>query len=141
MKKETLKRLEGLLIRGKYMTVVGGAKPDPTTVVREGVALDEIKGFVDTVKDTKTGNTILVMRNMNRITAGSRAEITDADLIRAELDHRVYKGLPGEYKYRSYRAEGLHSLEVCKGGKWEPVTDPAPWCPSFEGPEHGQWIE
>lgn len=123
---ENLNGLVGNLVRGRYDVVVGGGQADANVVYRDGVAFDAIQGFVDAVRVTKAGKVILVMRNMNRITPGDRSEVTDTRLLLAELDPRVYKGLAGEYKFRSYRSEGLRNLEVCRGGKWTEVDHAQP---------------
>ena len=116
--------VEGKMVRGSYKVVVGGSKPSASTVMREGVSRDEFKGFVETVRTTKSGHVILTMRTYNRITAGSRSAVTDLELALAEADPRLYKGLPGEFQFRTYRLEGVLSLEVCRGGLWFPVLGP-----------------
>lgn len=121
-----LEPLASNLVRGTYDIVVGGNKRDANVVLREDVPLDEFKGIVSHAFISKDGNLLLCVRTMNRITPGSRMEVTDAQLIQAALDPRLYKSLPGEYKFRSYRFEGIRALEVCRAGQWIPLITAPP---------------
>lgn len=116
-----LEPLASNLVRGRYDIVVGGAKKDENVIIRETVPLDEFKGIVSHAFVSKDGKLLLCVRTMNRIMPGDRMEVTDAQLMQAALDPRLYKSLPGEYKFRSYRFEGIRELEVCRGGKWMPL--------------------
>lgn len=120
-----LEPLANNLVRGRYDIVVGGAKPDATTIIRENVPLDEFKGLVSHAFISKDGKLLLCVRTVNRITSGDRMAVTDEQLLAAALDPRLYKGLAGEFKFRSYRFEGLRELERWNGRQWVPLITAA----------------
>lgn len=115
-----LEPLANKLVRGSYNKVVG-CKKDDNTVYRDGVSSDEFKGVVSHAHVSKDGNLLLYVRNMNRITPGDRMSVTDEQLMAAAADPRLYKNLPGEFKFRAFRFEGIRKLDVCLGGHWRPV--------------------
>ena len=58
---------------------------------------------------------------MNRITPGDRMSVTDEQLMEAAENPNLYKNLPGEFKFRAFRYEGIRQLEVCLGGRWKAI--------------------
>ena len=122
MLKELKSLLEGKIVGGRYETVVGKFNPREEVIYRPGVDKDEFKGRISTVFRSKEGNFCVTLRNFNRITPGDRMAVSDSRLKLAEADPRAYKGLPGEFKYRTLRLEGIQSLAVLKAGKWVPLA-------------------
>lgn len=120
------KLLTNQLVRGTYKIVVGKFNPKEQVVYREGVAKDEFKGRVKSVWRSKDGNVCVVMRHYNRITPGDRKSVSDVVIKMAEESGRAYTGLPGEFKFRSLRLEGIQGIEVMKAGKWVSFSSMSP---------------
>lgn len=115
------KLLENQLVRGNYKIIVGKFNPREQVIYRSGVARDEFKGRVKSVFRSKEGNVCVVLRHFHRITPGDRKSVSDELLKIAEESPRAYKGLPGEFKFRSLRLEGILDIKIMKAGKWVPV--------------------
>jgi len=95
-----------------------GKKSNTPVTYRKDVPLDEAKGRVSSIWITKKGVLVVCMRSYNRITPGSRKDITPQMERRAKQDHRAYKGMPGEFQYRTFHLKGVRWIKVCRGGKW-----------------------
>lgn len=122
------------IIRGNYQIVVGKKQKNPVPVVfREGVPRDEFKGRLSSFWITKAGKVAVCLRHYHRITPGERRLVPDSLLKIAEASPLAFKGLAGEFQYRTLRGEGIMELEVCRGGKWYPLSPPP--IPDWESAE------
>lgn len=128
------KAIRGQLVIGHYEIVVGKKQKNPVPVVyRDGVAKEEFKGRVTSVWITKKGKIAVCLRHYHRITPGDRTQVPDSLVRIAELSPLAFKGLPGEFQFRTLRGEGVQFIEVWRGGKRYKVELPP--IPDWESAE------
>lgn len=116
----------GQLVKFNYTEVIGNHPPDPNVKLRVSKKPCEVMGMIEDdygVWETNDGNWCLRLRNMNLLTKGDPSKLTFEDLDKYKAQLKTYKGMPGEYPFRTYRLEGIRpgTFQACRGGKWHLV--------------------
>lgn len=124
---QILRNLIGKHVKGTYERQTKATKRQKANL-KKGMEENEFEGYVDDVTvHPSTGNTLMILRNMNRITPGDPKSVTLGQIKMREalkkLNPKAVTELPGEYQLRNYIMEGITSLYVRSGkfGNWKKV--------------------